>query len=98
VTASFRFDPNAARAFANRIRIQQVLVNLIRNALEAIAESDRCELEVTTAALDDDTVVEIAVSDSGPGLDEAVLTRLFEPFSRPSKTAWGSGSRSAARS
>ena len=40
----FKFDPNAAKVFANRIQIQQVLINLIRNAVEAMATTGHREL------------------------------------------------------
>ena len=53
--------------FVDRIQIQQVLINLMRNAMEAMAASDQRELEVRTSLLNDETV-EIAVADSGPGL------------------------------
>jgi two-component system, LuxR family, sensor kinase FixL len=79
VRARFRFDPKAERAFADRVQIQQVLVNLMRNALEAMAGSRRRELEVRTTLLGDQTV-EIAIADSGPGLAKSVANHLFEPF------------------
>ena len=75
----FRFDPRARWALADRIQIQQVLVNLMRNALEAMAKSRRRDLAVTTALLDAETV-EIAILDSGPGLAKEVVDHLFEPF------------------
>jgi PAS domain S-box-containing protein len=75
----FNLDPNASQVFVNRIQIQQVLINLIRNAVEALAESQRRELVIGTAQCDHETV-EIAVADSGPGLAKDVLDHLFEPF------------------
>ena len=79
VEARFRFDPNATWAFADRIQIQQVLVNLMRNALEAMAGSGRPELTVSTALLDEETI-EIAVADTGTGLAKDAVGHLFEPF------------------
>jgi C4-dicarboxylate-specific signal transduction histidine kinase len=79
VQVHFCFDPLAPRAVVDRIQIQQVLINLMRNALEALAGSDRRILEVRTRLLDGETV-EIAVADSGPGLTRSVADRLFEPF------------------
>jgi two-component system sensor kinase FixL len=90
VRAGFRFDPDADRAFVDRIQIQQVLVNLMRNALEAMATSKRRELEVTTTLLDGETV-EIAVADSGPGLAKEVANRLFEPFVSTKANGMGLG-------
>jgi PAS domain S-box-containing protein len=90
VQACFRFDPKAARAFADRIQVEQVLVNLMRNAIEAMTGSGRRELKVTTTLLDDDTI-EIAVADSGPGLAEEVVGRLFEPFVSTKPNGMGLG-------
>jgi PAS domain S-box-containing protein len=90
VRAFFRFDPKAARAFANRVQIQQVLVNLIRNAVDAMTESTRRELEVRTTWLDDETI-EIAVADSGPGIPGDVRDRLFEPFVSTKANGMGLG-------
>lgn len=90
VRVRFRFDPKAEHVFADRIQIQQVLVNLTRNSLEAMAQSKRRELEVTTVLLDDETV-EIAVADSGPGLAPEVSARLFEPFVSTKPNGMGLG-------
>ena len=84
------FDPNAPKAFANRIQVQQILVNLMRNALEAMAKSKRRELQVTTALLDDETV-EITVADTGPGIDKDVAEHLFEPFVSTKREGMGLG-------
>ena len=75
----------------NRTQIQQVILNLVRNALEALAEApgERRELRLRTRRADDG--LEISVCDSGPGLSPAVLPRLFEPFctSKPAGTGLG---------
>jgi hypothetical protein len=62
----FYFDAKAENVRANRIQVQQLLVNLLRNANDAMTE-DRYDLEVRTALLDNE-MVEIAVADRGPGL------------------------------
>jgi PAS domain S-box-containing protein len=73
------FDAQAAHAFVNRVQIQQVLVNLIRNASEAMVDQELREITLSTRVLDDG-MVEIAVSDVGPGIHENIAGRLFEPF------------------
>jgi two-component system sensor kinase FixL len=61
------------------VQIQQVVLNLIRNGLDAMQEKATGDtIEVATAARDGS--VEIAVSDSGPGIPPAAMARLFEPF------------------
>src|ERR1700730_14321688 len=86
VRTSFRFDLKAERAFADRLQIQQGLVNLMRNALEAMAGSRRRELEVRTTLLGDQTV-EIAIADSGPGLAKSVANHTLRAV-RLDKTQW----------
>lgn len=73
------FDSSADLVLADRIQIQQVIVNLIRNAMEAMAEGPRRELRIGGRAADDG-LVEAYVSDTGPGLDPQLTDRLFEPF------------------
>jgi PAS domain S-box-containing protein len=75
----FAFDENAAEVFVSRIQIQQVLVNLIRNAFEAMANQTRQEVTLTTKFLGGG-MTEIVVSDVGPGIHGDIAGRLFEPF------------------
>ncbi|MGD0190845.1 MAG: PAS domain S-box protein [Rhizomicrobium sp.] len=79
VKVDLRVSPDASTAFIDKIQIQQVLVNLIRNALEAMAGSPRRELVIATAPRDLNWV-EIRVSDTGPGLAREVRDKLFQPF------------------
>ena len=90
VRVRFDFDPNTMPVLADRIQIQQVLVNLIGNAIEAMAKSARRELIVTTTPIDEETV-EIAVADSGPGLPEEIAAHLFEPFVSTKPNGMGLG-------
>jgi signal transduction histidine kinase len=90
VKAQFHFDPRASRVLVNRIQIQQVLINLMRNAVEAMAASDRCDLEVKTSLLDDETI-EVSVVDSGSGLSPEIANHLFEPFISTKRNGMGLG-------
>ncbi len=77
--------PAASSAVFDRVQIEQVVFNLVRNAIEAMANSDRRALTIATS-LDSAGMVEVSVSDTGPGLSPAIRARLFEPFvtSKPS--------------
>jgi two-component system, LuxR family, sensor kinase FixL len=78
---NLKFDLDAAHdaLYADRIQIQQVLVNLLRNGVDAMEATARCELTVSSRIVAPD-VLEIAVADSGPGIAPEALARLFEPF------------------
>jgi PAS domain S-box-containing protein len=85
-----QFDPEAEAVLANRIQIQQVLLNLIRNALEAMESVERKELDVITDRLDSDTV-EVVVADRGPGLSGEMAAHVFEPFHTTKRDGMGLG-------
>lgn len=87
---SFRLDPEAFEIIADRVQIQQVLVNLIRNATEAMSGTEGRELVVTTALVDEDTV-EIAVADRGPGLPKEMADGMFRPFVSTKRYGMGLG-------
>jgi two-component system sensor kinase FixL len=74
-----RLGPDAAAAFIDKVQIQQVLLNLIRNAVEAMADSPRAGLVVATSATPQG-MVEVSVRDTGPGLPAEVRAKLFHPF------------------
>ena len=79
VRAAFAFDPAADFVLADRIQIQQILVNLIRNAMDAMHESPRRDLTVSTHRLDRDTI-RVDVADTGPGIAPLIADQLFQPF------------------
>ena len=90
VRVQLSFDPRAEAVLGNRIQLQQVMVNLVRNAHEAMAQSDWRELEVITARLDDESI-EIAVADRGAGLPDDIAEHLFEPFHTTKRDGMGLG-------
>ena len=83
-------DSEAPYIVANRIGIQQVLINLMRNALEAMAGMDRRKLWLTTTLRRPD-LVEFAVADSGPGIGADMAERIFEPFVTTKRDGMGIG-------
>lgn len=77
----------------NRSQVQKVLVNLFRNAVEAMRAADSAILTIVTMAqiLNDKKVVVVIVQDSGPGFDEITAKRIFEPFFTTKQTGIGMG-------
>jgi two-component system sensor kinase FixL len=65
--------------FGDRQQLLQVLSNLLRNAIEAVAEQTAGEVRIAARSIEDG-MVEISVSDNGPGLAPGLAERLFEPF------------------
>ncbi len=90
VQLRFTLNPDADLVLADRVQIQQVLVNLFRNALEAMAQSPRRELITTNAKVADD-MIEIEVSDTGSGFQDDVLPNLFQTFFTTKETGMGVG-------
>jgi two-component system sensor kinase FixL len=79
VRLQYRFDPRLDLVLVDRVQIQQVTLNLVRNAIDAMQDQPRRDLVVSTEPADDDMAV-VSVIDTGPGLDEAAAARLFQPF------------------
>jgi two-component system, LuxR family, sensor kinase FixL len=79
VRSVFDFVAGADIVTADRVQIQQVLINLMRNAMEAMRDSETRLLTVRTAPAEDG-FVEIEVADTGPGISDDILPQLFRPF------------------
>lgn len=76
----------------NGLHLQQVILNLARNGLEALMESaEGTRLLTVRTARSVDHGVEIQVDDNGPGIDPLIAERLFEPFSTTKRTGTGLG-------
>jgi two-component system, LuxR family, sensor kinase FixL len=90
VQLRFVLDPMHDQVLVDRVQIQQVLVNLFRNALEAMGHSSRRELTVTNK-LTSNNLIEVTVSDTGTGFGEDEEKRLFQTFFTTKETGMGVG-------
>ncbi len=79
VRVTFALDARVGFVLADKIQIQQVILNLIRNGIEAMQETARRELTISTMELPEN-MVEIAVTDTGPGIAQEIAPQLFQPF------------------
>ncbi len=76
--------------FVDKIQIQQVILNLVRNAVDAMSNSERRELIVATG-MDEPGHVCVTVSDTGPGIAPDVMAKLFQPFVTTKENGMGVG-------
>jgi two-component system sensor kinase FixL len=89
VRVTLTVDAKPRHVVVDKIQIQQVLLNLMRNAIEAMDGSPRRELEIAATARGD--MIEFAVIDSGPGLAPEVEAQLFQPFVTTKRHGMGIG-------
>lgn len=82
-------DPEPVRVMANRLRLEQVLINLFQNALEAI--EGRPDGAVTVSAARQADRVLLKVADNGPGIAEPIREQLFSPFNSSKEKGLGLG-------
>ena len=78
-----------APILVDKVQIQQVLVNLVRNAIDAMEASARKVLSIRVA--ESGGMVEVSVSDTGSGLSPDIADRLFEPFATTKSQGMGIG-------
>jgi two-component system sensor kinase FixL len=84
------FDPSVDLVLVDRIQVQQVLVNLLRNAIEAMQACARRQLVVSTTPTADHMVC-VNVTDTGPGIAPDVASKLFRPFNTTKRSGLGVG-------
>lgn len=83
-------DHEAASVLVDKVQIQQVLVNLIRNAVEAMSNSDERRLTISTMA-DQAGMVRVTVADTGPGVEPEIAEQLFKAFVSTKSDGMGLG-------
>jgi len=90
VRVNLRLDPSIDLVLVDKVQIQQVLLNLLRNALEAMQTSERRELIVSTSPAEDNMVA-VDVGDTGCGISPDLASRLFQPFVTTKRQGMGVG-------
>ena len=90
VEVQVALDPEAELVLADRVQIQQVIINLIRNAMDAMLDAEERQLTISTSAGPDDLVT-IVVQDTGSGISPEVADQLFQPFVTSKQSGMGIG-------
>jgi two-component system, LuxR family, sensor kinase FixL len=91
VAARWSLHPERLLVIVDKIQIQQVIFNLVRNSIEAMADQPLPHDMLVSTSLVDPTTAEVSVSDTGPGLDVKVQAQLFQPFITTKEKGMGLG-------
>jgi two-component system sensor kinase FixL len=89
IEVKLSLDPTADLVFVDRIQVQQVLVNLIRNAIDAMMDAPVRKLCIRTSR--DDGMTRVTVEDTGAGISETIADHLFQPFVTSKQSGMGIG-------
>jgi two-component system, LuxR family, sensor kinase FixL len=90
VRVRFDFDPRSDFVLADKVQIQQVLLNLMRNAIDAMQDVEKRELVLSTSPVAGN-LVEISVADTGSGISPEISAQLFQPFVTTKRQGMGVG-------
>ena len=90
IDVQLSLDPRADLVFVDRIQVQQVLVNLIRNAIDAMMATELRCLTLSTVR-QSDGLVQVTIDDTGSGITESVAPQLFQPFVTSKENGMGIG-------
>ena len=90
IRVRFDFDAAVDLVLADKVQIQQVVLNLIRNAIDAMADWPRRDLTVTVVPAENEMAL-VSVADSGPGISPDIADQLFQPFITTKRTGMGVG-------
>lgn len=90
VSVTFSLDPTATPVLVDKVQTQQVLINLMRNAIEAMSETPVRELCVSSRT-ESPGCVRVTVADTGPGLTPEIASNLFRAFNSTKSEGMGLG-------
>lgn len=92
VTCSAGLTPDLPAVYGDPVQLRQVILNLLMNACQAMKDMDSTKRRIMVATRSlDDQAVEIAVTDTGPGIDVSVLDKIFQPFFTTKQDGMGMG-------
>lgn len=91
IRVNFAFDPIISFVLVDRVQIQQVVLNLVRNAVDSLAAFAGPSKELEVRIGQDGDMAKVSVTDSGPGIDPEIAGRLFQPFITTKRTGMGVG-------
>ncbi len=91
VTLTMRRAPGSVLVKGDRVQLQQVILNVVMNAVEAIDGNAHGEREIIGSTLDDGKFATVSVEDTGPGLSSEDLKHIFEPFFTTKDAGMGMG-------
>jgi two-component system sensor kinase FixL len=90
VRARFQFDQTSDLVLVDKVQIQQVVLNLVRNAIDAMENAERRELLVSTHTAEGGAIT-VSVADTGSGISPEITEQLFRPFTTTKREGMGVG-------
>jgi len=91
IRVQYSLNPARELVLADRVQIQQVLLNLMRNAIDAMEESTRVRELMISVTPDTDGHIRVSVADTGPGISSEIADQLFRPFVTTKRHGMGIG-------
>jgi PAS domain S-box-containing protein len=91
IKVDFDLPHESPRVLVSRVQIQQVLLNLVRNAMEAMQEVEQRCLTIKAEMADNGGAVQLSVKDTGTGIAPTIIEKLFTAFTTTKKTGMGVG-------
>lgn len=92
VRVRYAFDPAIDLVLVDKVQIQQVVLNLVRNAIDSMSEAQggRRELDISVVPAEDEMAL-VSVADTGPGISAEIAEQLFQPFITTKRQGMGVG-------
>lgn len=91
ISLEFDLEPGSYTAMVDRLQVEQVILNLVRNSIEAINDAGKRNGEIRIGSRIDDRCIKVTVSDDGVGIGASELASIFDPFYTTKETGTGLG-------